>query len=46
MLRFLPIVVLFVLNSQIMIAFRRRQRMFARLKQSSALASAATASGF
>lgn len=32
LLRFLPIVILFVLNSQIMIAFRRRQRMFDRLK--------------
>jgi len=32
MLRFLPIVVLSVLNFQIMIAFQRRQKMFARLK--------------
>jgi hypothetical protein len=28
----MPIVILFVLNFQIMIAFRRRQRMFDRLK--------------
>ncbi|KAL3104178.1 hypothetical protein niasHS_002205 [Heterodera schachtii] len=32
LLRFLPIVILFVLNSQIMVAFRRRQRMFNRLR--------------
>uniref|UniRef100_A0A915LKP5 G-protein coupled receptors family 1 profile domain-containing protein n=2 Tax=Meloidogyne TaxID=189290 RepID=A0A915LKP5_MELJA len=31
-LRFLPIVILFVLNFQIMIAFRRRQKMFDRLR--------------
>uniref|UniRef100_A0A914H1I5 G-protein coupled receptors family 1 profile domain-containing protein n=1 Tax=Globodera rostochiensis TaxID=31243 RepID=A0A914H1I5_GLORO len=32
LLRFLPIVILFVLNSQIMVAFRRRQKMFNRLR--------------
>ncbi|CAD5234854.1 unnamed protein product [Bursaphelenchus xylophilus] len=31
-LRFLPIIVLTILNAQIMMAFRKRQQMFARLK--------------